>query len=126
MVKPTFCRGGYAGNSLGMLNFAVRYIQTVNDMHAHGYYVGREEWIYPMLAVRYPNTIFRVPWVATLDFGKKQNFHMTTCYSTYGDTLGGEILPAIEDPLSTILCRGYKPRKPNEAGTGPYKTLSKK
>jgi hypothetical protein len=121
-----FAGGAYAGNSLGMLNFAVRYMQTVNDMHAHGYYVGREEWIYPMLAVRYPNTIFRVPWVATLNVGKKQNFPMATCYSTYGDTPELKILPAIEDPLSTILCRGYEPRKPNKDGTGPYKTLSEK
>ncbi|KAF7937080.1 hypothetical protein BELL_1573g00010 [Botrytis elliptica] len=121
-----FAGGAYAGNSSGMLNFAVRYMQTVIDMDANGYYIGREEWIYPMLAVRYPNTIFCVPWVATLDVGKRPNFPMCTCYSTYGDTKVLQRLPAIEDPISTLLCHGYKPRKPNLDGTGPYKKLDKK
>ncbi|KAM3065615.1 hypothetical protein ACMFMG_011324 [Clarireedia jacksonii] len=121
-----FAGGAYAGNSLGMLNFAVRYMQTVNDMDANGYYIGREEWIYPMLAVRYPNTIFSIPWVATLNVGKKQNFPMTSCYSTYGDSQSHQRLPAIEDPISTLLCHGYKPRKPNLDGTGPYKKFDER
>lgn len=121
-----FAAGGFAGNSLGMLNYAVRYMQTFKDMDANNYYVGREEWIIPMVAVRYPNTIFRVPWVPTTNVGKRQNFPMNTCYSTYGDSRNFKMLPAIDDPVSVIYCREYTPRKPDLDGTGPYKTLDVK
>ncbi|THV47237.1 hypothetical protein BGAL_0325g00020 [Botrytis galanthina] len=95
-------------------------------MDANGYYIGREGWIYPMVTVQYSNTIFCRPWVATLDVRNRPNFPMYTCYSTYGDTRDLKRLLAIEDPISTLLCRGYKPRKPNLDGTGPYKELDEK
>lgn len=56
----------YVGSSLGMLNYSVRFMRTVDEMDASGpgggFYVGREELVVPFVALRYPNSVFSVPF----------------------------------------------------------------
>ena len=37
-----FIAGNWVGNSVGMLNFAIRFMQTVDDMDVNGMYTARE------------------------------------------------------------------------------------
>lgn len=117
-----FIARSYVGNSLGMLNYSVRYMQTAHDLDANGRYCGREEFIIPWVAIRYPNTVFSIPWVRTPGLRVKWEFPMKACYTTYG---GPETVPAIVDPISTLYCKGYQGRRPNLEGGGLYKRTPK-
>ena len=60
--QDKFYLGGlFVGNTLGMLNYAVRYMQTVDILDANGRYSGREEFVTPIVAAMYPNTVFSQP-----------------------------------------------------------------
>lgn len=101
----------WVGDALGMLNFSVRYMQTVDDLDANGYPTGREEYVLPHVAVRYPNTIFSIPdepFEGMPECPPQQVIKL--CYSGLGGAKG---VPAIDDPLSTLFCPGYKPRHRN-------------
>lgn len=108
-----------------MLNYSVRFMQTVDDLDANGRYSGREEYVIAFLAARYPNTIFSIPFqqpVTPKPVGSTRslmNYPFKTCFTTQG---GPETVPLIVDPLSTLYCKQYVPRQPNllAAGTPDY------
>lgn len=109
-----FMAQAYVGSSLGMLNYSVRFMQTVDDMDANGFYTAREEFIVPQVALRYPNTIFAIPWMI-LEWGKWEH-PIKGCYTTHG---GEESVPCIVDPLDG-MCKGYQGRSSGLDGTGIY------
>jgi len=111
-----FIAQSYVGSSLGMLNYAVRFMQTVDDMDANRMYTAREEFVVPHVAVRYPNTIFSIPWM-DVEWGTWEH-PIKGCFLTYG---GSKSVPTIGDPLG-IICNGYGKRSRREhlAGGGLY------
>lgn len=107
-----------------MLNYSVRFMQTVDDLDANNRYSGREEFVVACLAARYPNTIFSIPFEQpnckadpANPFG--MDYPFKTCFTTQG---GPEAVPLIVDPLSTMYYTDYVPRQPNlpAAGTPEY------
>nr|GAT53588.1 predicted protein [Mycena chlorophos] len=115
----TFIAHAYVGSSLGMLNYSVRFMQTVDDMDANSIYSAREEFVMPWVAVRYPNTIFSIPWLPVpAPLWCQWQYPIKVCFSDLG---GPESLPPIVDPISTIYCPSYTPRRPNLPGTGLYR-----
>ncbi|ORY55635.1 uncharacterized protein BCR38DRAFT_505848 [Pseudomassariella vexata] len=108
----------HVGNSLGMLNYSVRYMQTVDDLDANDHYSAREEFVTPWVAIRYPNSVFSIPWVRTPGLRIKWEYPMKLAYTTYG---GKETVPPIVDPIETLMCNNYQPRRPNIPGGGLYK-----
>jgi len=115
-----FIANMYVGSSLGMLNYSVRYMQTVDDMDANGIYSAREEYVIPWVTIRYPNTVFSMPFVYTAGMESKWECPMKFGYTTYGNTDHASSAPPIVDPISTMICRGYQPRHRNLAGHGVY------
>ncbi|KAJ7626850.1 hypothetical protein FB45DRAFT_868129 [Roridomyces roridus] len=114
----TFIAHAYVGSSLGMLNYSVRFMQTVDDMDANGWYSAREEFAIPWVAVRYPNTVFSIPWMPVpRPLWCQWQYPIKMCYTDIG---GSESVPPIVDPISTIFCPGYLPRTPNLPGEGIY------
>lgn len=109
-----FMAQAYVGSSLGMLNYSIRFMQTVDDMDANGFYVAREECVIPQVAVRYPNTIFAIPWMI-LEWGRWEH-PIKGCYTVYG---GDDSVPCIVDPLEW-MCDGYKGRTSGLNGQGIY------
>lgn len=124
----------YVGSSLGMLNYSVRFMRTVDEMDASGpgggFYVGREELVVPFVALRYPNSVFSVPFFrmpAHLDY--PWQFPMKLVFSRVG---GPESVPPIVDPLATLYCKDgggaggadgesyYMPRRPALEAGGIY------
>ncbi|KAK8112625.1 hypothetical protein PG984_013151 [Apiospora sp. TS-2023a] len=103
-----FLGGSVVGSALGMLNYAARFMQTVEDMDANRFYVGREELVMSFLAFRYPNTIFSVPADDTPGFDKP--WPIRDCHSP---RWGPEDVAALVDPVQTLFCRFYEPRRPN-------------
>ncbi|KAH6662552.1 hypothetical protein B0J14DRAFT_645240 [Halenospora varia] len=80
-----FIGNAYVGNSLGMLNYSVRYMQTVEEMDANGWYSAREEFVIPWVAIRYPNTVFSIPWFPVpRPLWCKWQYPIKACYSTFG------------------------------------------
>lgn len=61
---------------------AVRFMQTVNEIDANCFYTGREEYVIPHVAVRYPNTIFSISWTPASDSGEWAN-PIKAGYSNY-------------------------------------------
>jgi hypothetical protein len=117
-----FIANAYVGSSLGMLNYSVRFMQTVDDMGANQRYTGREEFVIPWVAIRYPNTVFSIPWYPVprplrSPYSPGKYLMKAGCYSTYG---GADSVSAIVDPISTIYCKGYVPRQPNLEAGGIY------
>ncbi len=109
----------YVGSSLGMLNYSARFLRTVEDMDAGGFYVGREELVVAFVALRYPNTVFSVPYFRLpprLDY--PWQFPMKLVFSRVG---GPESVPPIVDPLATLYCKGYVPRRESLPAGGIYK-----
>lgn len=100
-----FLGGSVVGSALGMLNYAARFMQTVEDMDANGFYVGHEELVMSFMAFRYPNTIFSVP------AGDSPGFHrpwpIRDCHSP---RWGAEDDAELVDPVQTLFCRFYEPR----------------
>ncbi|KAJ7107883.1 hypothetical protein C8R44DRAFT_804380 [Mycena epipterygia] len=114
----TFIAHAYAGSSLGMLNYSVRFMQTVDEMDINARYSAREEFVIPWVAIRYPNTVFSIPWLPVpTPLWCKWQYPIKVCYADIG---GPESVPPIVDPISTIFCPGYTPRKPNLPGGGIY------
>jgi hypothetical protein len=119
-----FLGGIFCGNTLGMLNYAVRYMQTIDILDANGRYTGREEFITPIVGAMYPNTVFSQPVQALPkeladpklgDVTVKNWKLMLLSYSTYGKTM----LPAMRDPIAGRYCgphTTYKPRGTLVAG----------
>ncbi|KAK7912103.1 hypothetical protein PG985_014584 [Apiospora marii] len=103
-----FLGGSVVGSPLGMLNYAARFMQSVEDMGANGFYVGREELVMSFLAVRYPNTIFSVP--AGDAPGMANPWPIRDCHS---GRWGPDDVAALVDPVQTLFCRFYEPRRPN-------------
>lgn len=103
-----FLGGSVVGSALGMLNYAARFMQTVEDMDANGFYVGREELVMSFLAVRYPNTVFSVPAGETP--GMMNPWPIRDCHS---GRWGPDDVAALVDPVQTLFCRFYEPRQPN-------------
>lgn len=110
-----FIAQAYVGSSLGMLNYSVRFMQTVSEMDANGFYTAREEFVIPQVAVRYPNTIFTIPW-KVMEWGQYEH-PIKGCYLTYG---GDGSVPAIGDPLEGIICKGYKSSRGSLDGRDYY------
>ncbi|CAJ2510389.1 Uu.00g050920.m01.CDS01 [Anthostomella pinea] len=134
------------GSTLGMLEYVTKFMKTVDDMDAAGWYVAREELVMSPMAARYPNTLVAVPeydlapelygplqrLLNTISKIKKQNAgdaraHLrfasdTLSWSSYG---GAEQVPPLQDPFTTRFCpKGskYQPRQPNlEQGKGIVK-----
>ncbi|CAJ2508147.1 Uu.00g093330.m01.CDS01 [Anthostomella pinea] len=106
----------WAGSSLGMLEWAVKFMQTFDEMDANGFYVAREEVVMSYTALRYPNTVFSIPYYETntpLQLGfPGRSYPARTAWSAYG---GRATAPPINDPLSTVYCPGgvYQPQRPN-------------
>lgn len=100
-----------------MLNYSVRFMQTVDDLDANGRYSGREEFVIAFLAARYPNTIFSIPFEQPVKKSKGMvtDYPFKSCYTTQG---GPKTVPLIVDPLSTMYCTGYIPRRPNLPASG--------
>jgi hypothetical protein len=107
----------HVGSSLGMLNYAVRFMQTVDDMDANGLYTAREEFVVPHVAVRYPNTIFSIPWM-DVKWGQWEH-PIKGCFLTYG---GPKSVPTIGDPIEGMICKGYmrQESRGHLAGGGLY------
>ncbi|KAK7057622.1 hypothetical protein R3P38DRAFT_2842092 [Favolaschia claudopus] len=115
----TFIAHAYVGSSLGMLNYSVRYMATVDAMDANSWYSAREEFVIPWVAIRYPNTVFSIPWLPVpKPLWCQWQYPIKVCYTDIG---GSASLPPITDPIATIFCPGYIPRKPNLEGSGLYK-----
>lgn len=115
-----FIANVYVGSSLGMLNYSVRFMQTVDDMDANGLYTGREEFVIAFVALRYPNSVFSIPWFPLppqLDY--RWQFPSKLVFSGVG---GPESVPPIVDPLSTLYVPGYVPRRPQLPAGGIYVT----
>ncbi|KAK5227323.1 hypothetical protein LTR47_006756 [Exophiala xenobiotica] len=110
-----FLSEAFVGNTIGMLNYSVRFMQTVDDMDANSFYTAREEFVMPHVAVRYPNTIFSIPWME-VERGRWDH-PMKGCFLTYG---GMESVPPIGDPIEVALCKGYRPRRGHVVGGGLY------
>ncbi|KAF1917622.1 hypothetical protein BDU57DRAFT_513970 [Ampelomyces quisqualis] len=110
-----FIAGNWVGSSIGMLNYAVRFMQTVDDMDANGMYTAREEFVIPQVMIRYPNTIFSIPW-KEMEWGKWEHL-IKGAYLTYG---GEESVPTIGDPIEGVICRGYRQRRGHLHGSGMY------
>ncbi|KAI0004402.1 hypothetical protein F4779DRAFT_634032 [Xylariaceae sp. FL0662B] len=109
----------YVGNSLGMLEYSTKFMQTVDDMDANGFYTGREELVVAFVALRYPNTVFSVPYFRLpphLDY--KWQFPMKFVFSRVG---GLDSVPPITDPISTLYCKDYIPRQDSLPAGGIYK-----
>lgn len=102
-----------------MLNYSVRFMQTVDDLDANNRYSGREEFVIAFLAARYPNTIFSIPFEQPNAKADERNtiinYPFCSCYTTQG---GPETVPMIVDPLSTTYYKDYVPRQPNLEATG--------
>ncbi|CAJ2514078.1 Uu.00g021970.m01.CDS01 [Anthostomella pinea] len=130
MGCTSFFGSAWAGNALGMLEFAVKYMKTVDDMDANGgLYTGREEAVLPFVLFRYPNTLFSMPYHDASPGVKfplwprdpnekptvfRQGLPMRTAYSGFG---GDDKVPPINDPLATNFCPvSYKPRRGNMLG----------
>ncbi|KAI0020376.1 hypothetical protein F4780DRAFT_770697 [Xylariomycetidae sp. FL0641] len=119
-----YVANAWFGSSVGMLNFVTRYMYTVDEMDANDFYVGREEFVIPYVAMRYPNTVFSAPFVELPQELRskmpREGRDGKYSWSGYG---GASFVPAIHDPLSTLYCtNGYQPRKPNlEGGIGELK-----
>ncbi|KAK8062280.1 hypothetical protein PG997_014377 [Apiospora hydei] len=103
-----FLGSSYVGGALGMLNYAARFMQTVENMDANGRYVGREEFVMSDMAVRYPNTLFSVPAGDTPGFHRE--WPIRDCHSA---RWGPDDLGELVDPVQTLFCRFYQPRRPN-------------
>lgn len=105
-----FIANVYVGNSLGILNYSVRFMQTVDDMDANGFYTGREEFVVAFVALRYPNSLFSIPWFPLprrLDY--RWQFPGKLVFSRIG---GPGSVPPIFDPISTLYVRGRFPSRP--------------
>ncbi|KAI1073820.1 hypothetical protein F5B20DRAFT_565910 [Whalleya microplaca] len=109
----------YVGCSIGMLEYSTRFMQTVDDMDANGFYTGREELVVAFVALRYPNTVRSVPYFrlpAHLDY--KWQFPMKFVFSRVG---GPESVPPIVDPIRTLYCKDYTPTLEDQPAGGVYK-----
>ncbi|CAJ2504460.1 Uu.00g118540.m01.CDS01 [Anthostomella pinea] len=107
-----FIAKAWFGNSIGMLEFSARYMQTIEDMDANGWYIGREEFVLSHVAIRYPNFLFSVPYTSEPMELYYPFYDPSKAYwSYYG---GKSMVAALNDPLSTLFCpNNYKPRQPN-------------
>lgn len=103
-----FLGGSVLGSALGMLNYAARFMQTVEDMDANALYVGREEFVMSFVAIRYPHTVFSVPAAPTPGF--PHPWPIRDCHS---GRWGPDDVVALVDPVQTLFCRFYEPRQPN-------------
>lgn len=106
-----FIANVWVGNSLGMLNYAVRFMQTVDDLDANQRYTGREEMVVPWVACRYPNTVFsvpRLPFPGPPGMDCANYYPMKWCFTTWG---GPGTVPAIVDPIETLFCNDYKSQR---------------
>ncbi|KAI1380540.1 hypothetical protein F4677DRAFT_463237 [Hypoxylon crocopeplum] len=115
-----FIANVYVGNSLGMLNYSARFMQTVDDMDANGFYTGREELVIAFVALRYPNSVFSIPWFPLpprLDY--RWQFPGKLVFSRVG---GPESVPPIVDPIATLYVCGYLPSRQSLPAGGIYVT----
>ncbi|CAG8953843.1 hypothetical protein HYFRA_00006735 [Hymenoscyphus fraxineus] len=111
-----FIANVWVGSSLGMLNYSVRFMQTVDDLDANRRYTGREEMVIPWVATRYPNTIFSIARVpGPPGMACANDYPMKWCYTTWG---GPDTVPEIADPLETLFCEGYVSKRPFLAAGG--------
>ncbi|KAI1416329.1 hypothetical protein F5Y13DRAFT_206366 [Hypoxylon sp. FL1857] len=115
-----FIANVYVGNTIGMLNYSVRFMQTVDDMDANGLYTGREEFVVAFVVLRYPNSLFSIPWFPLpprLDY--RWQFPGKLVWSQVG---GPESVPPIVDPIATLYVRDYVPSRPSLPAGGIYVT----
>ncbi|KAI1765514.1 hypothetical protein GGR53DRAFT_519608 [Hypoxylon sp. FL1150] len=115
-----FIANVYVGNSIGMLNYSARFMQTVDDMDANGFYTGREEFVVAFVALRYPNSVFSIPWFPLpqrLDY--RWQFPGKLVFSRVG---GPESVPPIVDPIATLYVRDYVPSRLSLPAGGIYVT----
>ncbi|KAI1089970.1 hypothetical protein F5B19DRAFT_352552 [Rostrohypoxylon terebratum] len=115
-----FIANVYVGNSLGMLNYSVRFMQTVDDMDANGFYNGREEFVVAFVVLRYPNSLFSIPWFPLpqrLDY--RWQFPGKLVFSRVG---GPESVPPIVDPIERLYVHDYVPDRPSLPAGGIYVT----
>ncbi|KAI2465201.1 hypothetical protein F4781DRAFT_438979 [Annulohypoxylon bovei var. microspora] len=115
-----FIANVYVGSSLGMLNYSARFMQTVDDMDANGFYTGREEFVVAFVALRYPNSVFSIPWFPLprrLDY--RWQFPGKLVFSRVG---GPQSVPPIVDPIATLYVHDYVPSRQSLAAGGIYAT----
>jgi hypothetical protein len=117
--------GFFVGNTLGFLNYAVRYMATVDHLDANGRYTGREEFITPIVGAMYPNTVFSQPVQALPPLVADPKLGDTTIRNwkymllSYATPYGKALLPEMRDPINGLYCgkaTGYKPRGHLAAG----------
>ncbi|KAI1135862.1 hypothetical protein F5Y05DRAFT_163783 [Hypoxylon sp. FL0543] len=115
-----FIANVYVGSSLGMLNYSARFMQTVDDMDANGLYTGREEFVVAFVVLRYPNSVFSIPWFPlprALDY--RWQFPGKLVFSRVG---GPESVPPIVDPIAALYVRDYVPSRSSLPAGGIYVT----
>jgi len=114
-----FLGGIFVGNTLGMLNYAVRYMQTVDILDANNRYTGREEFITPIVGAMYPNTVFSQPVQALPKeltdpkLGDVTIRNWKLMLLSYSTPYGKEMLPEMRDPIAGLYCgphTSYKAR----------------
>lgn len=117
--------GIFVGNTLGMLNYAVRYMQTVDILDANGRYTGREQFITPITGAMYPNTVFSQPvqklpaQLSDAKYGDVTIRNWKFMLLSYSTPYGKEMLPEMRDPIAGRYCgahTSYKPRGTLAAG----------
>jgi hypothetical protein len=89
-----------------MLEFSVKFMQTVDDMDANELYSGREEIVLPFVAARYPHTITGIqPIGAPKSLYYTRFVVLTAIFSNYGRL---EMHPLLRDPFDAFFCQAFK------------------
>ena len=84
-----------------MLDLAAQFMATVDAMEANDVYAGREELAFAFLPLRYPGSVYSVPWAEDEEGGWE--------FSRFGKLpaldsglLGGRV--QMRDPVREIFC----------------------
>ncbi|CAJ2508888.1 Uu.00g139140.m01.CDS01 [Anthostomella pinea] len=103
-----FLSGLVLGTSVAMLDFAVKYMQTFDEMDANGLYVGREEVVLPFLAARYPEFIWYTALLPTRSVPEEIKFMRVPGLAiTWSGWPKEYIWPgqaAPRDPIKEVFC----------------------
>jgi hypothetical protein len=96
-----FLAGLIVGDSLAMLDFGARFMQTVDSMNANKIYTGREEIVMHFVAGLYPNSIKSIEWDAG-DYEKvkfMRLYGLTLLFSNHEKKN-----PEFRDPVEELFC----------------------
>ncbi|CAJ2508161.1 Uu.00g093470.m01.CDS01 [Anthostomella pinea] len=102
LAMPSLIANAWFGSSLGLLEFSVRYMKTVEDMSENGFYVGHEEFVISHVFIRYRNLGFSVPFFRQpAELNYVNYYPAKALWSQYG---GSSMVAPINDPMSTLFC----------------------